>query len=198
MEREYQRPIPQPRATEPLVAPAVANDAEVQRKAFKEFVLGLQTMSTDFGRLVFNFGQAAALIAGDLDAPARIRGMMEFAAAYHQFGLETAMDAIGDHSGVRVDMISGTDRGPARVTPAIVVGLLGAHESLPTGERSFDGVAMVEDARGRERFVAVSIRPDGHTQLHRDQYDFYKPDLISDKPIDEIFPPANKRSHKSR
>ena len=51
---------------------------------------------------------------------------------------------------------------------------------------------MIEDNRGRDRFIAVTISPNGSTQLHREQYDFHKPDLISDKPIEEIFPPTTR------
>ena len=194
MEMESQRP--QRRQADVSASTTPATDTASQRAAFAELVSGLQAMSVEFDRLVFDFALAAGQIAGDPDAPARIIGMMEFAVAYHQFGLETAMDAIGDNSGVRVDIVSGEDGKGRKVTPGILVGLIGAEGSFRGGgRRVFNGVAVVEDRRGRERFIAVSITPDGFAQLHHDQYDFRKPDLISDKPIEEIFPPTRPHSN---
>lgn len=94
---------------QPARKPATAQTAEdeLQQRAFRDLVTGLQAMSTNLKPLLFDFGWAAGQIAGDPNAPARIRGMMEFAVAYYQFGLETAMDAIANNGGVRVDIMSG-------------------------------------------------------------------------------------------
>lgn len=170
----------------PAIDPRSVPQGETEVAAFLEFMRGLQMMSVNFERLTFDFAWAAAQIAGSPDAPERIRGMMEFAFDYHLFGLDRALTAIDESTGVPVNILKGRDGGPVEFIPGRIVGLVGAH-FYPSG-RLFDGVAAIEDSRGRERFIAVSIRPDGLTQIHLKQYDYSKPDWLSEKSIEAIFP----------
>lgn len=127
--------------------------------AFSEFVGGLQLMSTLLERHVDNFAWCAAQIAGSSDAPARIRGMMEFALRLREFGFEAACQAVEKNAGIRVNVaVPRTGRNVS----GIVVGLTDA--SYHT--RFFKGVAVVANSRGQEAFVNVRIRPNGATFLH--------------------------------
>src|SRR3990172_8444134 len=110
---------------------------DLEEQAFEEFVLGLQMMSTQLEPLLFNFAWAAGQIAGDADAPARIRGMMAYAVEYHRFGMETATRAIEENGGVRVNIMLGQDGKGVTHRPGILVGLVGVEHSLPTGRTAF-------------------------------------------------------------
>jgi hypothetical protein len=187
MEREFQKAPQRRRDIDPESAP----DGAAHFAIYREFVAALRAMSVDPEALAMNFGWCAAQIVGAPDAPAKIRGMLEFALAYRQAGMEAALGVLRANVGVPVRVISGEDGVGKRLTPGLIIGLVGVEQD--PRETFFNGVALVRSTRGRERLVAVTIGTDGHTQLHRDQYDFSKPDLISNRPIVEIFPPEKLR-----
>lgn len=169
MELEYPREAQRPQT-------AVKADSEA---VSKDFVAGLQTMSTEFDELVENFAWCAGQLLGDRDADARILGMIEFAVVYKQFGIDTAVQAVVDNSGVLVE--ARISRTSEIREPAVIIGFTDARYG-PNGERLFDGVGMVKDRKGREALVAVEITPKGRTTI--------KP---ADEQIDE---PETKRFMK--
>jgi len=164
--------------------------------AFRDFVTGLHVMSTRFDALVQNFAWCAGRIAGNPSAPAQLRGMMDFAQAYHQFGLEIAMKAIEKNSGVPVEVITPDVQNGITVTTesphqaGLIVGLVGA-EYTKDRIMVFDGVAMIADRRGREIFVPVYIQPNGLTILH--------PGYVlrpNETRIEQLYPPTQKRNKR--
>lgn len=181
-----------------------ADSAEVrqiqksQQTVQREFFAGLQAMSTQFDAMVQNFAWCAAQAAGAQYASSQLRGMLEFAQAYHKFGLETAISAIGENSGVPVDLLALGDKGmPGWYQNSIIVGLIGAEyipEEYTKGKKPmlvFDGVAVIHGERGRETFVPVWIRPDGLVMLHPD-YD----KLQNESVIEKMFPPSHKGNRR--
>lgn len=147
---EYEHPQETQRATQ----------HDTDAAAFREFVAGLQVMSTLLDQHAMNFAWCAAQIQGDRDAPTRILGMIGFAVRLRDFGFEEACRAVDENAGVRVNVAAPRSR---RNIPGIVVGLVDA--SFDGEEKSFSGVAVVENSRGQEAFVNVRIRPNGETYL---------------------------------
>ena len=154
---EMQREVP--RSVEEI------EDAESSH-AFAQFVSGLRTMSVDIDAMVENFAWCAGQIAGAGDAPARIRGMIDFAIGYRKFGLENAVRSITENSGVRVNL--GVPNTREVEKPGLIVGFTDAHLGTHD-EPLFDGIAVVEDSRGRGVFVAVTIAVDGETVINGEE-----------------------------
>lgn len=146
---------------------ASITDAD-RAQAQAEFVAGLQAMTTQYDALIANFAWEAGQIAGSTDAPARMMGMVQFANAYKEFGLEVALGAIDRTSGVPVDIEWPDEFGrpykkPQVFEEGLIVGLTGV-ESDPT-DPTFNGVAMTTGRDGRETFFPVRIKPDLRTVL---------------------------------
>lgn len=159
---------------------------DASQEAFREFVAGLQVMSTDFDRHVQNFAWCAGQIVGDPDASAQIRGMMEFALRLQEFGLESALDAVRDNSGVSVRVTISESR--TREKLGIVVGIVGAR--YVNKQKVFDGVAVMENSRGQEAFVRVGIRPNGETFLQQETLQTEDPETV--RLMRELYPKARK------
>lgn len=161
------------------------------------FVRGLQMLSTHYEALVQNFGWCAAQIAGDEDTPANIRGMMEFAQAYHEFGLDTALQAIQDTSGVSInvqvpEVVKGARRRDRVHTPGLVVGIVNVEKRR--GHLIFDGVAIVLNDLGDHVVVPVWIFPDGTVIL--DPADGSLRHVHASRQlIEQLNPPENKRTN---
>ena len=145
--------------------------------AFQEFVQGLQTMSADFDRHVQNFAWCAGQIAGDPNSSAQLVGMMEFALQLHELGLETAIQAVEVNSGLPVSIVILEVEQPekegllivkqgSKRKPGIIVGITGV--SYVNRDKVFDGIAVMQNSRGQESFIAVGIRPNGETFLRPD------------------------------
>ena len=134
-----------------------ANPAELARQ---QFFLGIRAMSQDFDRIAQNFGWCAAQIAGDNDAPTIMSGMMEFALRYQEFGLETALGAIEESSGVEVGIrVKRYSEGPDETRSGLIVGLIGASQRKK--QQVFSGIAVIENSRSQQAFVEVDINSRG-------------------------------------
>lgn len=150
---EYERPRQEP---------AVQRD--VSTEAFRQFVVGLQVMSTDFDSHVQNFAWCAGQIAEDPNAEAQLRGMMEFALQLQRFGMESALKAVQKNSGVPVRVTIPESRTKKR--PGLIVGLTGArYVGRQKIQKIFDGIAVITNSRGQDAFVQVGIKPNGETIL---------------------------------
>lgn len=128
--------------------------------SFREFVAGVQAMTVHFDTMLANFAWCAAQIAGDTRIPEQIRSMMEFAARYHEAGLDTALAAIEENSGIYIPL----QISQSRQLPCILIGLTGA--ALDGKQKYFSGIAMVENSRSQEAFVNVRVKPNGETFLN--------------------------------
>ncbi len=70
-----------------------------RRQAQGDFVAGLQAMTTKYDAMIENFALAAGETVGSKDETARMRGLIQFANAYKEFGLQVALGAIDKTSG---------------------------------------------------------------------------------------------------
>lgn len=131
----------------------------------RAFVAGLRAMSVDFDQMVDNFAWCAGQIAGSKDAPERIIGMMEFAVRYKQFGMDEAVRAVTENSGVEASM--GLQGSPA-TERGIVIGFADAHYG-PKDEPLFDGIAVVANRKGQEVLVTVTIATDGRVVINGEE-----------------------------
>ena len=161
--------------------------------SFRDLMSGLDLLWPDFGRIEGDFVRIAVRIARDPDAPAVLRHMMIFAAEYHQFGLRPALRVVNRVSdGVAVDVLLGEDGKGVWTIDGILVGLVGirrvGRQGIYDGEGVFDGIADLGGGTG-EQFGVVSIRGNEETWLHPDQYDYSRPDRISQRPVEEVCPP---------
>lgn len=120
-----------------------------------------------FPDIANNFGYAAAQIMGEVGADERIMGFIDFAVAYARAGWEAATDAIQANSGIPVQVVDTRDRRLG--VPGYLVGLLGIDREDP---RILDGVAVVEDRKGRQDFVVVAVLADGKVFKHPMHYEF--------------------------
>ncbi len=172
-----------------------------QRRTFREFVKGLEAIA-DVDRVTQNFAWCAAQLMGDPDAAAKIGGMIDFAFAYHEAGIDQALAAIEEESGIAVRItVSGRKEQSglgqtSRVSPTVteieglVVGLIGM-EGTPR-ERIFTGVAVVENIRGQEIFVPVTLNPDGQTTMIHAGFDL-ESTQASKFLLEAQYPPISRR-----
>lgn len=187
------------------IEPELSPQARAANPAFRDFVASLQMLEPQFDHLVQNFAWCAGQIAGEPNAPAQLRAMMEFARKYHQFGLDRAVESIEDNSGIPTDIaIPTVEITPDRrirtklnhispTTPGIIVGLIGARYRTPSADPTFEAVAVIHDEKGREEFVGINISPDGITSLNLEY-------VVNQYPrsIEELYPPSQKGKSPKR
>lgn len=150
---EYQREVPrQPQEIEGL-------------ETSRAFVTALRAISVHFDQMVENFAWCAGQIAGSKDAPERIIGMMEFAVRYKQFGIEEAVRAVTENSGVEAKM---SLQGSPATETGVVIGFADAHYGS-NGEPLFDGIAVVANRKGQEVLVGVTIATDGRVVINQEE-----------------------------
>lgn len=116
------------------------------------FYEGLQMLAQTPG-MAANFGWCLAQLAGEPGYEAQFRGMVDFLRRYEEAGLERALDAIDEVSGIPVILAAdgmGTREGR-------VVGLLDARER---GVGHFTGVAFGELDSSGEQFMVVDLNID--------------------------------------
>lgn len=156
MEYEFAR-RPEPQPTE--VERSRARLAQAARVLLKDVPYHAQ-----------NFGFAAVMLMGEPNGDATIAGMIEFTITLAQKGHRKAAEEIERGSGIQVEIVPSQvpvhQVAIERVDPrdriqGYLVGLLGTDRMLQTQTPYIQGIAMVEDRRGRERFIPVGVLENG-------------------------------------